>query len=355
MFENLELLEGCRNLVEHTRVKPGESVLIVIEHGKDAVIAETIGFVAKERGAAVNTLWIEPTALGASYEPSPVFAGALAACDVGYGVINFPILYTETCARAMLDYGVSWCELDWMGSIEGLSSPAARMPLEVMYKIFDWTRDTLLNAKEWRLTCKRGSDFVCNIPSPTYVVGSSSGGQRRGCFEQFHSGERCFWPGLTANGVLYFDGFYGIGYCRSGTPIKTTIENGWCTKIEGGPEARWLDSITRRFKNGRHCCEVAIGENPKARINLRDPSLIEAQRNSGVVHIALGDSSIFGGDIVAGLHLDGTILEPTVVIDGQTVIENGVPTYLHDPGIRAAAAKYGEPDQILAHERIVIQ
>jgi leucyl aminopeptidase (aminopeptidase T) len=42
------------------------------------------------------------------------------------------------------------------------------------------------------------------------------------------------------------------------------------------------------------------------------------------VHVALGDNSTFGGNVQAGVHLDGIMLKPTMFLDGKIVIKDGV-------------------------------
>ena len=41
------------------------------------------------------------------------------------------------------------------------------------------------------------------------------------------------------------------------------------------------------------------------------------------------------------------IYRPTLTVDGELIIDRGHLTALDDPGIRAIAAKYGDPDKLL--------
>ena len=43
----------------------------------------------------------------------------------------------------------------------------------------------------------------------------------------------------------------------------------------------------------------------------------------GTVHVAIGDNSTIGGKVKAPVHLDGIMKNPTLVIDGKTVIKDG--------------------------------
>ena len=111
-----------------------------------------------------------------------------------------------------------------------------------------------------------------------------------------------------------------------------------------------------------HCAEFAVGVNPRARIYLKedDNLLIEAQRNCGVAHVALGSTRstnppIGHPEFLAHIRLDGTILNPTVVIGGETLIDDGVPVYLNDPLLRDMVRDYGDPDELLKSTREVFK
>ena len=270
-------------------------------------------------------MWIKEVGVGATEEPSPMLAGAMQKSDATLGVVLYPLLYTKTVVKSMLDYGVKYLECNAMGStVECLLSPTSRYPLDVLYVIEEKLNKILHEGTTFTMKDQKGTDFTCEIPDGNFISPPIPPANMRGAFDMFPFGERCFWSYLTANGVIYFDGFYKIGHVKSGKPIKCTIEDGWCTKIDGGPEADMLKSMLEGYENSFHCAEIAIGCNPHARLNLSgDPTLIEAQRNIGVGHVALGDTGVFGGDIIPGIHLDGTILEPTIWIDNKKIIDKG--------------------------------
>ncbi len=111
-----------------------------------------------------------------------------------------------------------------------------------------------------------------------------------------------------------------------------------------------------------HCTEFATGADPKTRIYLKedDKILIEAQRNCGVVHVALGSRRVGNPplghpEFVSRIHLDGTVLDPTVIVAGETLIEDGIPVYLNDPVLRDMVREWGDPDELLRHERKIIK
>ncbi len=64
----------------------------------------------------------------------------------------------------------------------------------------------------------------------------------------------------------------------------------------------------------RNLAELGIGANPAAHLI---GNILEDEKVAGTVHIALGDNSTFGGNVIVGIHLDGIITKPRVFIDGE--------------------------------------
>jgi len=128
------------------------------------------------------------------------------------------------------------------------------------------------------------------------------------------------------NGVFVVDKSYpGI---LIEEPVRLTVERGRVVQIEGGREAQQLLGILRdaeRKPYGEGCrvvCELGIGTNPRARLQ---GNVLTDEKVMGTVHIAIGHNALdsYGGQNRAPIHLDGVIGSPTLVVDGETLIENG--------------------------------
>jgi leucyl aminopeptidase (aminopeptidase T) len=52
-------------------------------------------------------------------------------------------------------------------------------------------------------------------------------------------------------------------------------------------------------------------------------NLAEDEKKLGTVHFAVGDNESLGGTTQCDIHLDGVVLNPTVTLDGETVITEG--------------------------------
>jgi leucyl aminopeptidase (aminopeptidase T) len=95
------------------------------------------------------------------------------------------------------------------------------------------------------------------------------------------------------------------------------IKKGIAENIEGPDE---VVELLMRAKCGRTVCEIGIGMNPRARIS---GNMLEDQKAKGTVHLGFGDNTTFGGEIHCDMHNDGMLTNPTLDVDGITVIENG--------------------------------
>ena len=70
----------------------------------------------------------------------------------------------------------------------------------------------------------------------------------------------------------------------------------------------------------RNLAELGIGTNDKARVT---GVILEDEKIYGTVHIALGSNDTFGGTVAAGIHVDGIITHPELLLDGKAIVANG--------------------------------
>ena len=136
-------------------------------------------------------------------------------------------------------------------------------------------------------------------------------------------------PG-TANGTIVIDGTLShYGFIK--TPIKMTVKKGEITKIEGGPEAKMIDTGIKRAlnasdTNANKLSELMFGLNPNAEITYFNNCLIEDDRRLGGINIGWGRNIHLGGIYKGNYHEDGTVRDITLDLDGITLLKNGIPT-----------------------------
>jgi leucyl aminopeptidase (aminopeptidase T) len=115
---------------------------------------------------------------------------------------------------------------------------------------------------------------------------------------------------------------YQTGVGPLSEPITFDCKNGKVIKIDGGIEAQLLRELLEKYgdEHAYFFGEFALGTNPKA---LFIGSAGEDKKRIGTVHMSLGNDIDIGGELKSKLHLDGVIGYPTVVSDGDTLIEEG--------------------------------
>jgi len=156
------------------------------------------------------------------------------------------------------------------------------------------------------------------------------------------AGEVFISPKLgESNGVIVFDGSITLDKTLViKKPMKVMVEKGHIIKVDGGKEAKQMrdflhEAGERPFEmvktgemtiekareysgNATNLGELGIGLNPKAKIV---GNVLEDEKALGTVHFAMGSN--YDQDALALIHSDGIIKNPTVTIDGKTLMKKG--------------------------------
>jgi aminopeptidase len=178
----------------------------------------------------------------------------------------------------------------------------------------------LEGAGQARITTKKGTDLTIDLAGRKFYMDTGIA-RMPGRFTNLPAGELFIAP-VSANGVAVIDVTMGrLGKLMS--PLTLTFKGGIVTSIEG-ERSKELESLLGSFgPNARKIAELGIGMNPKARVC---GLLVEDEKVGNTVHVALGDSHGFGGDVHIGLHVDGVMSGPGLAFDGENI---DVGDYLH--------------------------
>ncbi|MFQ5616838.1 MAG: aminopeptidase [Anaerolineales bacterium] len=177
-----------------------------------------------------------------------------------------------------------------------------------------------------RITTPLGTDLTCSIAGRD-IKEDTGLIHQPGRFGNLPAGE-CFVAPLedSAEGRLVVDKSFPELVVSQ--PVRMIFETGRVVASEGGAEA---EEILRRIEHGeglehgencRIIAELGIGTNPKARLTGK---LITDEKVMGTLHVAIGDnaSPSYGGANPAPIHIDGVVGQPTRVVDGEILIEEG--------------------------------
>ncbi len=133
---------------------------------------------------------------------------------------------------------------------------------------------------------------------------------RPGSFGNLPAGEVYFAPlEGTAAGRLVLE---WAPTRRLENPVTLHVRKGLVEKIEGNERyADYLEKKLSEKSENRNIAEFGIGTNNRAS---RPDNILESEKISGTVHIALGDNSSFGGNVRTPLHQDFIFFKPTVTL-----------------------------------------
>jgi leucyl aminopeptidase (aminopeptidase T) len=172
---------------------------------------------------------------------------------------------------------------------------------------------------EARITCANGSDLRLGLEDRTAIVDAGSL-NTRGAFGNIPCGEAFIAPFEgTGEGTLVVDGsIAGVG--RLSAPVELTVSGGHLTEADGEDGALLLELLTEHGPEGANVAELGIGTNECA---ILTGNILEDEKILGTAHVAFGASAAIGGTVQVPVHLDCVILEPTVEIDGATIVRAG--------------------------------
>jgi leucyl aminopeptidase (aminopeptidase T) len=295
-------------------VSPGEEVLVICNPATEEIGA--LMRIEAQGDGATATLAVMSERESAAGEPPDVVAAAMVEADVVLAPTIQSISHTDARRKAS-EAGVR------IGSLPGVTEDMlTRLMTSDLSEVRrrGWALSGFLNAgAEARITCRHGSDLRLGLGSRLSIVDAGELGSR-GAFGNLPCGEAFIAPiEGTAEGTLVVDGSIAeVGLLD--TPTSLTIRGGHLTDATGGDGAALMALLGAHGKDGFNVAELGIGTNEEA---LLTGNVLEDEKILGTCHIAFGASAAIGGTVQVPVHLDCVILEPTIEIDGETIVSGG--------------------------------
>jgi aminopeptidase len=303
--------QGANKVMECYGIKPGEKVLIVIDTSTPAPIGKSLFEAAKNLGCEVILMTMLPRTRHGEEIPLPV-AEAMKTSDV----VIAPTTFSLTHTRARINACKAGARVASMPGITEKMMAQGGMIADYnkINEIAIELNNKLENAKKIRVITHSGTDILFDLEGCKWFMDTGMC-LEPGCSSNLPAGELYIAP-KDANGIFVVDGsMSSFGLLDS--PLEFTVKNRYVTDIRG-KNAQKLNSILDKVgKKARNIAEFGIGINPEAKLI---GNVLEDEKVAGTVHIALGDNSTFGGDVIAGIHLDGIIREPELFMDGERFI-----------------------------------
>ncbi len=305
------MAKGAIKVMECFGVKRGESVLIVVDTSTPQAIGKSLFDAAKDIGCEVMVLTMLPRSRHGE-EPPRVVSEAMLNADVVIAPTTLSLTHTQArinaCkagARIASMPGIT----ENMMSSGGITADCRKLN-DIALR---WNK-RLENVREVRVVAESGTDIVFDLDGCTWMMDTGMC-HEKGCSSNLPAGEMYIAP-KDANGVFVVDGsLSGFGLLDS--PLEITVRNRYATSIKGKLADKLKVMLDRIGEKARNIAELGIGINPEAKLI---GNVLEDEKVGGTVHIALGDNSCFGGDVIAGIHLDGIIKKPVLFLDGEKFI-----------------------------------
>ncbi len=303
--------QGARKVMECYGVKKGESVLIVVDTSTPSSISKSLFETARNLGCEVMLMTMLPRSRHGEELPHAI-AEAMKNADVVIAPTTFSLTHTQArinaCkngARVASMPGITEAMMASGGitaDCNGINEIAIRM------------KERFKNVRRIRVVTDSGTDIIFDLEGCTWMMDTGLC-HEKGCSSNLPAGEMYIAP-KDANGVFVVDGSMGgIGILDS--PLEFTVRNRIVTGIRGKYAGKLNAILDKVGEKARNIAEFGIGINPQARLI---GNVLEDEKVGGTVHIALGDNSTFGGDVIAGIHLDGIITKPVIFLDGEKFI-----------------------------------
>lgn len=298
-----------------------DGILVVTDTIKK-YLAKPIFEYCVDNGFNANLIIMLPTEADGQ-EPSLIVSKAILTADIVIAVTKWSITHIKSMVKAK-EKGAK------IISMPAVEEKMLKRCIPVNYKKMSaFTKKIaklLTKANKVDITSPAGTKLFLNIGC--FKGSVWDGIAKKGKTVNLPDGEASI--GIQkADGVLVIDGsippdqkskWGTIGKIKN--PIKLTVKNGKVIKIEGKKEAEILKKMLSDFDDSVYkLAELGIGTNPKAKLT---GNVTEDEKILGTIHIALGDNTSFGGRNVSPLHLDGVILKPSLKLDGQNILENGI-------------------------------
>jgi leucyl aminopeptidase (aminopeptidase T) len=304
-----------RLLQDNMGLREGESLLVIYDE-TTLRIGESLFEAGAELGARALALRIRRMAKSGE-EPFPVVAQAMAGSDVVIAATAASLTHTQAKKNAC-KAGARIATMPGITEDMFFKGPitADYNEVEALTKRVTAILDP---AKTAELRSGGGSSVLRMSLEGRKGIVSSGVYRNKGESGNLPSGESYIAPMEgSAEGEVLIDGsFVGLGILSS--PLKLFFEKGRMVKAEG-PDAERLEKMLGDNPLARNLAELGVGTNNKARVT---GVILEDEKIYGTVHIALGSNDTFGGAVAAGIHVDGIITRPDLLVDGKLMVSGG--------------------------------
>ena len=292
-------------------VKEGENVVVVVDRE-----TRTIGEALRDESAAAGgdaVLIVMNERASHGTEPPPPVAAALEACDVFIAPTSRSLSHTSARKRAT-DGGARGATMP--GVTEDMLGRVMAVDFDTMAARSKAVAAVLEAGTRAHVTCPRGTDLRLAIDGR---AGISDDGElsARGAFGNLPCGEGFIAPAFGEGTVVALS-LAPLGI--STEPATLTVAEGRIVAADGGLGPQFIELLLAHGELGTNLAELGVGTNDRARLT---GNVLEDEKILGSVHVAFGASAGIGGTVSVPIHLDVVVVEASLEVDGQRVLDHG--------------------------------
>jgi len=306
----MDIKQSARHILKESfRIKAGETVLIVTDNKMPNSIPDALFDAAIEEKAIPAILKIK-----AGKVPSEEPPKAIADAMLGFDIIIAPTTKSLSHTQARLAASENGARIATLPGIteKMMTTGGILADYREVERQTNKFQALLKKVRTVRVTSKLGTDITFKVNPQKWHT--DTGICAKGEFINLPGGEMFIAPD-DANGTYVVDGSMGdFGLLEK--PIKVEVKDRQAVSITGGRADELAAMLDAKGKPGRNIAELGIGMNPNSKII---GNTLEDEKVKGTIHVALGDNSTFGGNVKAGIHIDGIIRDVTVYLDGRKI------------------------------------
>ncbi len=325
MVNSLDVMRGVRLITDVClEVKQGESVLCIADRQEFFEIQTLVAAQCEARGAEVAVVLIEPRKHH-HHEPPPAVAHAMTKADTLIIMTFGSLVHTQ----ARKDAIAAGAKIALMGEVTTeflMSFNLTREQLLEVRRQTEAIKTALTGARSARLTSRAGTDLTMSLEGRT-GIGLVPFGEK-GTFFGVPGYAEAACPPIedSVEGIAVVEGaMMGTPELESlvQEPFTMKFKKGRLAELSGGRDARRLELAMAPMEDQvKTFSELGVNSNFFVEKRLRGSRLDMAV--GGHVHFALGRNDHIGGKSVAENHLDFLVMYATLVLDGKTILEEGV-------------------------------
>jgi len=326
-----DLKEGVRQVVENClKIQPGEKVVVITDE-ETLGIGTLIAFAAQNWTLGSPQLFImeefgkRPISFGS------VIGDALKEADVSIYAAQGAKGELQTFRMPMLDAINANPKLRH-AHMPGITIPIMKDGMCADYKevkrISTLVYEKVKDAKKIRVTSEKGTDLTVELSPELHWI-ASDGDIQPGHWRNLPDGEVFTCPS-NANGTVIIDGCLGDFFTQKygsleKTPVTLGIREGRVKGIDCENQELKIELakyIWETDENSDGIGEFAIGTN--VGLTKLIYNLLQDEKFPGV-HIAAGSPNPkkTGANWDSKAHVDGIIKNPTILVDGEMIMDKG--------------------------------